>query len=151
MSSTPVTLVGNLTADPKLTFTSGGTPKLEFSLACNHNWRDAEGEWQKKTSYIDCVAWRNTADDGARVLEKGVGAVITGRLEQREWDDKETGKKRTKIEVVVDEIAVLVRSIEEFTRRRGGGEAASASASPARKPQSQPARRPAPSDADEPF
>lgn len=148
MSSTPVTLVGNLTADPKLTFTSGGTPKLEFSLACNHNWRDADGEWQKKTSYIDCVAWRNTADDGARVLEKGVGAVITGRLEQREWDDKETGKKRTKIEVVVDEVAILVRSIEEFTRRRGNGDGAQQQAAPARKA---PAASSRPAPADDPF
>ncbi len=148
MSSTPVTLVGNLTADPKLTFTSGGTPKLEFSLACNHNWRDADGEWQKKTSYIDCVAWRNTADDGARVLEKGVGAVITGRLEQREWDDKETGKKRTKIEVVVDEVAILVRSIEEFTRRRGNGDGAQQQAAPARKA---PAASNRPAPADDPF
>jgi single-strand DNA-binding protein len=117
MAASPTTLVGNLTADPQLTFTAGGAAKLVFSIAVNHVWRDAEGEQQKKTSFFDCVVWRETAEKAADVLEKGIGAVVTGRLEQRSWDDKETGQKRSKVELVVDEVGVSVRSIEGVTRR----------------------------------
>ncbi len=117
MAASPTTLVGNLTADPILTFTAGGAAKLVFSIAVNHVWRDAEGEQQKKTSFFDCVVWRETAEKAADVLEKGIGAVVTGRLEQRSWEDKETSQKRSKIELVVDEIGVSVRSVESVTRR----------------------------------
>lgn len=118
MATSPITLTGNLTADPNLSFTSGGVAKLTFSVAVNHVWRDADGEQQKKTSFFDCVAWRQTAEFGADVLEKGIGTIVTGRLEQRSWEDKETGANRSKVEVVVDDIAVSVRSIESLVRRK---------------------------------
>lgn len=147
MSSAPVTIIGNVTRDPELKFMDSGTEKLEFSVACNHNWRDADGEWQQKTSYFDCVAWRKTAVDIARVLEKGVGVMVTGRLEQRSWDDKESGQKRSKVEILVDDVGVLTRSIETFERRRGAdGEAGQKPASSAKKP----AARKVPLD-EEPF
>lgn len=145
MSSSPVTIVGNLTRDPELKFLGEGSAKLELSIAANHNWRDASGEWQQKTSYFDCIAWRKTAEDAARVLEKGLGVVIVGRLEQRSWDDEASGQKRSKVEVVVDEIAVLTRSIETFERRRASADEAPKQA----KPQQQRAKKPGP--ADEPF
>jgi single-strand DNA-binding protein len=134
MAASPTTLVGNLTADPILSYTAGGAAKLVFSIAVNHVWRDADGEQQKKTSFFDCVVWRETAEKAADVLEKGVGAVVTGRLEQRSWDDKETGQKRSKIELVVDEIGISVRSIEAITRRPpqdGAGNSGSAPRRPA--------------------
>lgn len=125
MATSPTTLSGNLTADPSLTFTGNGTAKLAFSVAVNHVWRDAAGEQQKKVSYFDCVAWRQTAEQAADVLSKGIGVIVTGRLEQRSWDDKETGQKRSKIELVVDDIGVSARSIEAVTRRESmGGESA---------------------------
>lgn len=142
MSSSPVTIVGNLTRDPELKFLGEGSGKLEFSVAANHNWRDQSGEWQQKTSYFDCIAWRKTAEDAARVLEKGLGVVVVGRLEQRSWDDEASGQKRSKVEVVVDEIAVLTRSIETFERRRAATEEAPKQKAPAKK-------KPVP--ADEPF
>ena len=123
MSSSPVTIVGNLTRDPEMKYIGEGSAKLEFSIAANHNWRDASGEWQQKTSYFDAIAWRKTAEDAARILEKGLGVVIVGRLEQRSWDDEASGQKRSKVEIVVDEIAVLTRSIETFERRRASEEA----------------------------
>lgn len=118
MAASPTTLIGNLTADPNLTFTGAGAARLTFSIAVNHVWRDADGEQQKKTSYFDCVAWRETAERAADVLEKGLGVIVVGRLEQRSWEDKETGDKRSKIEVVVDDIGANVRSIETITRRQ---------------------------------
>lgn len=117
MAASPTTLIGHLTADPNLSYTGAGAARLTFSVAVNHVWRDADGEQQKKVSFFDCVAWRKTAEDAGDVLEKGVGVIVVGRLEQRSWEDKETGDKRSKIEVVADDIAVSVRSIDGITRR----------------------------------
>ena len=104
MSASPVTLVGNLTADPELKFLPTGVGKLAFSIAVNHYWTDQDGEKQEKTSFFNVVAWRNLAEDAANVLAKGVRVVVTGRLEQRSWDDKESGAKRSTIEVLADNI-----------------------------------------------
>lgn len=121
MATSPTTLTGNLTADPVLSFTGNGTAKLVFSVAVNHVWRDADGEQQKKVSYFDCVAWRQTAENAADVLAKGIGVIVTGRLEQRSWEDKESGQKRSKIELVVDDIGLSVRSVATVTRRESTG------------------------------
>lgn len=126
MSASPTTIVGNITADPDLKFLGNGTPKAEFSVAVSHYWTDASGEKQEKTSFFDVVAWRYLADDVARVLQKGVRVVVTGRLEQRSWEDEKTGSKRSKVELIADEVAVASKSIESFTRRTGkGGESSS--------------------------
>lgn len=134
MSSAPVTLVGNLTKDPDIKYMESGTAKTEFSIAVNHNWKDASDEWQQKTSYFDCVLWRGAAEDAARILEKGMGVVVVGRLEQRSWDDKDTGQKRSKVEVIVDNVAVQVRGIESMDRRQASADGAQAKkAQPAKK------------------
>lgn len=121
MSQSPATIIGNVTDDPKLTFTADGKPRLAFSVAVNHYWTDASGEKQEKVSYINVIAWRYLADDSAGVLEKGVGVIVTGRLEQRSWEDKESGKNRSIVELVADAIGVQTRSIESFERKRRSG------------------------------
>ena len=118
MSASPVTLVGNLTADPELKFLPTGVGKLAFSIAVNHYWTDTDGEKQEKVSFFNIVAWRNLADDAANVLTKGVRVVVTGRLEQRSWDDKETGAKRSTVEVLADNIGLAVGNIESFVRKQ---------------------------------
>lgn len=118
MSASPTTLTGNLTSDPELKFLDNGTAKLAGSIAVGHYWTDASGEKQEKTSFIDFVAWRYLAEDAARVLEKGVRIVVTGRLEQRSWE--QDGVKRSKVELIADEIALAVKSVESFDRRRAG-------------------------------
>lgn len=150
MAASPTTLIGNLTADPNLTFTGAGAARLTFSVAVNHVWRDADGEQQKKVSYFDCVAWRQTAENAADVLEKGVGVIVVGRLEQRSWEDKETGDKRSKIEVVADDIAVSVRAIEGITRRAPSAEGAQDGNSPRPSTPRRPARPTVP-DNEEPW
>ena len=115
----PAVIVGNLTADPKLTYTDGGAARLNFGIASNHYYRDAQNEKQEKTSFFDVTCWRYLAEDSASVLEKGVGVIVQGRLEQRSWEDKE-GNKRSKVELIADHIGVLTRSIEDFTRKRRG-------------------------------
>lgn len=121
MPSTSITVTGNVVQDPKLKFTASGSALLSFSVAANYSWKNQSDEWEKKTSYFDVTAWRDLAEDAANVLLKGVGVTVTGRLEQRSWED-ESGQKRSKVEVVADQIAVNVRSIDSFVRRKSEGE-----------------------------
>ena len=115
----PAIIIGNLTADPKLTYTDGGAALLKFGIASNHYYRDKNDEKQEKTSFFDVTAWRYLAEDSASVLEKGVGVIVQGRLEQRSWE-ADDGTKRSKVELIADHIGVLTRSIEDFTRKRRG-------------------------------
>jgi single-strand DNA-binding protein len=95
---------------------------LNFGVAINHYWTDASGEKQENTSFINVTAWRYLAEDSANVLEKGVGVIINGRLEQRSWDDKESGQKRSVVEITADNIGLLTRSIESFVGKRRNNE-----------------------------
>jgi single-strand DNA-binding protein len=134
-------LIGNVTADPELTFTTSGQARLSFSLACNYVWYDQSNEKQEKVSYFNVVAWRYIAEAGARVLEKGVGAVVTGRFEQRSYEDKE-GNKRSTVEFIADNIAVNSLSLESIERRKrqendgatGGASRGGQSSAPRRRP-----------------
>jgi single-strand DNA-binding protein len=128
MNLAPVTIIGNLTGDPELTFTTGGQARLGFGLASNHIWYDQAGEKQEKPSYFNVVAWRYLAENSARVLEKGVGVVVYGRLEQRSYEDKD-GNKRSVVEVVAEEIAVATKSMESMERRARADASESGSAS----------------------
>jgi len=125
MNLSPTTVVGNITADPELVFLPSGAAKCSFSVAVNHVWYDDNKEKQEKTSFINVVSWRYLAENFARVGEKGIGVIVHGRLEQRSWEDKETGQKRSATELVAEEIGILARSIESIERRRAqnaGGE-----------------------------
>lgn len=151
MSNSDVTLIGNLTAEPEIRYLDNGTAKAEFSIAANHNYKDKDGDWQSKPSYFDCIVWRNLAEDTARILEKGMSVIVTGRLEQRTWDDKETGQKRSKIEVVVDDIGLALRGVESVDRRKADpAKHANGQSRPTVKQPAKQAARRAPID-DEPF
>jgi single-strand DNA-binding protein len=117
MNLAPVTIVGNLTADPELTYTTSGQGRLTFSVAQTHVWYDQAGEKQEKTSYFNVTAWRYLAENSARTLEKGIGVIVYGRLEQRSYEDKE-GNKRSIVEVVAEEIAISTKSLETIERRQ---------------------------------
>ena len=140
MNLAPVTIIGNLTVDPELTYTTSGQARLSFSVATNHVWYDNNNEKQEKPSYHNVVAWRYLAENSARTLEKGIGVVIFGRLEQRSYDDKE-GNKRSIVEIVAEEVAIATKSLETITRRqRQAGDDAGGSPQPAqRRPQATPA------------
>ncbi|MEB3192522.1 MAG: single-stranded DNA-binding protein [Snowella sp.] len=135
MNPAPVVIIGNVTADPELTITASGQSRLSFSVASNYVWYDQAGEKQEKVSFFNITAWRYTADNAAKTLEKGIGVIVTGRLEQRTWEDKETGQKRSTVEVIADEIAINTRAIEAVTRRakQEGGQDGSASQAPRRQ------------------
>jgi len=144
MASSPTTIIGNVTADPELRFTNDGMARLNFSVASTHYYTDSKGEKQEKTSFFNAVCWRYLAEDAARVLEKGIGVIVSGRLEQRSWE-ADDGTKRQTVELVADHVGVLARSIESVTRRTrndNSSEAPKKAGSPRAKKQTVPADDP---------
>ena len=98
-----VILMGNLTRDPETRTTPSGQTVTNFSLAVNRTWKGADGQQNEDVSYIDCVAWGKPGEIIAQYLQKGRAVLVSGRLDQRSWDDKDSGQKRSKIEVVVED------------------------------------------------
>ena len=95
-----ITLMGRLTRDPELRYTQSQTPVASFTLAVDRDFGSRDGG-EKQTDFIDCVAWRQTAEFVSKYFTKGSMAVVTGRLQIRDWTDREGGKRRS-AEVVVD-------------------------------------------------
>lgn len=121
MSDSTVTLVGNLTRDPELRFTTGGRAAANFGLAVNRRYQ-VNGEWQEQVSFFNCVAWGDMGENLAASCVKGTRVVITGRLEQRSYETKE-GEKRSSVEVVVEDCGPSLRwaraTVERIVRDAG--------------------------------
>ncbi len=96
-----VILMGNLTRDPEVRTTPNGQSVANFSLAVNRTWKGADGNTQEAVSYIDCVAWGRTGEVMAQYLQKGRPVLVSGRLDQRSWE--QDGNKRSKVEVIVED------------------------------------------------
>lgn len=94
-------LMGRLVRDPELRRTNNNTAVASFTLAVQRDRKDANGEYQ--TDFIDCVAWGYQAEFVKSYFSKGSMAVVVGRLQSRNWEDK-NGSKRTTIEVIADEV-----------------------------------------------
>jgi single-strand DNA-binding protein len=108
-SSNSVTIVGNITRDPELRFTPSGQATASFGVAVNRSWQDRSSqEWKEQTSFFDVVCWRELAENAAQSLTRGTRVVVTGRLEQRSWETQD-GDKRSKIEIVADDVAPSLR------------------------------------------
>ena len=97
-----VVIMGRLTRDVELRRTGSGTPVASFTLAVDRDFGKTESG-EKETDFIDCVAWRNTAEFVEKYFSKGRMAVVAGRLQIRNWTDKEGNKRRT-AEVVADNV-----------------------------------------------
>ncbi len=96
-------LVGNLTADPELRYTSAGHPIASFGIAVTRRWLNrTTQQWDEATSYFDVTAWRDLAENVSGSLHRGDRVVVTGRLEQERWQ-ADDGTKRSKIRVIADE------------------------------------------------
>ena len=95
-------LMGRLTRDPELRRTQTGTPVASFSLAVDRDFKDKD-TGERSTDFIDVVAWRQTAEFVSRYFTKGRMAVVEGRLQIRDWTDKEGGKRRS-AEVIADQV-----------------------------------------------
>ena len=121
MSSNSVTLIGNLTRDPELRYTTGGRGVASFGLAVNRRYQQ-NGEWQEQTSFFNVVCWGELGENAAATLTKGSRAIVTGRLEQRSWETQDN-EKRSVVEVIADEIGPSLRwatAQVERTERSGG-------------------------------
>lgn len=97
-----IVIMGRMTRDPELRHTQTGTPVVSFTLAVDRDFKDKQ-TGERATDFIDCVAWRQTAEFVSRFFTKGRMAVAEGRLQLRDWTDKEGGKRRS-AEVVADSV-----------------------------------------------
>jgi single-strand DNA-binding protein len=102
-----VMLIGNLTRDPEVRYTPSGKAVSDISLAINRVWNNDQGQKQEETTFVDVTLWGRQAELAQQYLTKGRGVYIEGRLQMDSWDDKETGKKRTKLKVVGDNLQFL--------------------------------------------
>ena len=97
-----IVIMGRLTRDPELRYTQSQTPVASFTLAVDRDFQGRDGG-DRQTDFIDCVAWRSTAEFVSKYFNKGSMAVVSGRLQLRDWTDKD-GNKRRNAEIVVENI-----------------------------------------------
>ena len=112
-----VILVGNLTRDPQVRYTPGGSAVAEIGLAVNRSWFDKNSNSRKEeTTFVDVTLWGRTAEVASEYLTKGRSVLIEGRLQLDQWDDKESGQKRSKLKVVGENMTMLGKKDDEGTR-----------------------------------
>jgi single-strand DNA-binding protein len=104
-------LIGRLGRDPETRYTGGGTPVCNFSLATDESYTDKSGERQKKTEWHNIVAWGKLAENCAKLLSKGSLCYVEGRLQTREWNDRDGNKRRT-TEIVINRMRVLTPRVD---------------------------------------
>jgi single-strand DNA-binding protein len=109
MDLNKVQLIGRLTRDPEVRTTPNGAQVASFSIATSFNWTDQSGQKKEQTEFHNVVAWRKLAEIIGQYLKKGSQVYIEGRLQTRSWDDKTSGQKRYRTEVVADNMIMLGR------------------------------------------
>ena len=115
-----VVLTGNLTRDSELRSTQGGTSVCSLRVACNTRRKGPSGDWEDKPNYFDVTVWGAQGENCARFLAKGRPVAIDGRLEWREWQDKE-GNNRQNVEIVADSVQFLGSRDDAGTGGGGNG------------------------------
>jgi single-strand DNA-binding protein len=118
-----VILIGNLGKDPEIKYTPGGTPIARFSLATNERTKDKDGNWVDRTEWHNIVAFQRTAEIAAEYLKKGRSVYVEGRIHTDTWDDKDTGQKRYKTEIYVNNLVMLGGQREGEGAGMGSGRA----------------------------
>ena len=130
MSDNTTTLVGNVTRDPEIRYTPNGQTVVTFGIAVNRRWQNkATNEWEEQVSFFDVKCWSQMAENVAESVHRGTRVVVSGRLEQRSWET-DAGEKRSKIEVVADEVAPSLRwataQVQKIERSGASGAGAGA-------------------------
>ncbi len=120
-----VAVTGNATREPELRFTPSGQAVANFGVAVNRRWQNRQTqEWEEAVSFFDITAWSQLAENVAETVGKGTRVTITGRLDQRSWETQD-GDKRSKVEIVADDVAVSLRwataEVIRNERSDGGG------------------------------
>lgn len=115
MSINRVNITGNLTRDPELRATAGGTQMLAFGVAVNDRRKNQQtGEWEDVPNFVDCIVFGSRAEAVSRFISKGSKVAIEGKLRFSAWETKE-GQRRSKLEVIVDEIEFMSRQGQQVT------------------------------------
>lgn len=133
-----VIIAGNLTRDPELRYTPKGTAVARLGIACNRKWKSETGELKEEVTFVDVDAFGKQAETIGQYLKKGRPILIEGRLRLDQWEDKQSGQKKSKLGVVLENFQFL---------DSGGGRGEGASEAPRSRPASGPAT-PAPQPAD---
>ena len=142
MSINRVNISGNLTRDPELRVTASGTQILAFGVAVNDRRRNPQtNEWEDVPNFVDCVVFGSRAEALSRFLSKGSKVAIEGKLRYSSWETKE-GQRRSKLEVVVDEVEFLSSRNQQAGGQGGYQQPASYAAPVAAAPQQSYAPRP---------
>lgn len=102
-----VILIGNLGKDPDVKYTPSGVPVARFSIATNERYKDKSGEWQDRTEWHSLVAWQRTAEIVGEYVKKGSKIYIEGRLQTSSWEDKQSGEKKYRTEIVIQDLVLL--------------------------------------------
>lgn len=108
MADSAITVVGTLGRDPELRFTNGGAALCSFTLAVSRRWKK-DDVWVEKTAWVDVTAFGTLGENVAASCSKGNRLIVMGVIDEDEWDDKETGKKRTKLKILADAIGPELR------------------------------------------
>ncbi len=103
-------VAGNVTRDPEMRTTTSGSQVCSFAIAVNRSFKDSSGNQQDQVSYLDCVAWGKSAEIICQYVHKGSPLLVSGRLEQRSWDDKSSGQKRSRTEIVIEDFSFIGNS-----------------------------------------
>ena len=146
-----VVLVGNLTRDPEVRYTTGGTAVTDVGMAINRYWTDRNtNERREETTFVDVTLWGRQAEVASEYLAKGRPVLIEGRLQMDQWEDSETGQKRSKLKVVGETMQLLgSRGDAKRSDRPDTAAAPVANADPAESFYDSPPSQPA--DGDVPF
>lgn len=132
-----VVIAGNLVRDPELRSTSAGTSVCSFSVAVNRSYRAGDGSTKDSVSYFDCSAWSKLGETIAEYAKKGTGILLSGRLNQRTWEDK-TGSKRSSVEIVVEDFNFIGGGSRDGGSYSSSSAGSNASSAPASAPANQP-------------
>lgn len=114
-----VFLMGNLTRDPTLRSIPGGAAVCDFGLAINRRYRTSSGEDREETCFVEIETWRRQAETCDRYLSKGSPVLVEGRLKYDQWEDRDTGKKRSKLRVTAQRVQFL--GSPDSDKDAGGG------------------------------
>lgn len=137
-----VFLIGNLTRDVEVRYTPAGKAVAGVGIAVNQKWKDANGEQHEDVTFVDLTIWGKTAELAAQYLGKGSSVHVSGRLRTETWDDKQTGQKRSKLSVTVDELQFL------DSKRQDGAPRQRTAVDSAREAQQRPRATPPPYEGD---
>ena len=129
-----VIIMGNLTRDPEVRYTPKGTPVCDLGIAINRTFNDASGQKQEEVTFVDVTAWDKRAETISQYFKKGDPIHVRGRLSTEQWEDKQSGQKRSKLKVILEEFSFV---------KSGNGDGA-------QRPAAKPSSRPAPQQRQEP-